>query len=114
MRIISFTKRREKLSQDVFTTFRFPRKDKDWWVGETVQVFFKSRSPQRERLGVARIIGKELKHIGDSNITENEAKEDGFESLDDMRRWMERTYTIAKTFNPINKLTLMRMPEIPN
>lgn len=33
-----------KLRQDIFTTYRFPRKDWDWQTEEIVQVVFKPRS----------------------------------------------------------------------
>ncbi len=56
MRIISFTEMWLKLKSPVFTTFRFPRKDKDWQVGEIVQVYFKNRSPDRKKLGEVEII----------------------------------------------------------
>ena len=104
MRIISFTKKWNKLNQDEFTTFRFPRKDRDWYVGEIVQVFYKSRSPQREKLGEAEITGKERRYL--AQITSKEAKADGFNSLKDMEKWMVKTYGYTETWKPMNKLTL--------
>ena len=59
MRIISFSKRWPKLLNQEFTTFRFPRKDRNWEVGERVQVYYKNRTPEREKLGEAEIINKE-------------------------------------------------------
>jgi len=108
MRIISFSKKWDKLSQPKFTTFRFPRKDKDWYVGEVVQVFFKSRSPQREKLGEAEIIAKELKLTSDSatDVTDAEAKADGFNNVRDMETWMRKTYGEVKAWTRMNKLTL--------
>ena len=63
MRIISFTEKWSKLEQPIFTTFRYPRIDRDWQIGEMVQVFYKNRSPKREKLGVAQIIGKEPREL---------------------------------------------------
>jgi len=103
MRIISFSKKWDKLREDIFTTFRFPRKDKDWFVGEVVQVFYKSRSPQREKLGIAVIFNKEIR-LGAKD--DEEAKADGFIDMCDMERWMIKTYGEAKTWQPMNKLTL--------
>lgn len=50
MRIISFSRMWDKLQDDEFTTFRFPRKDKDWYKNEKVQVYYKNRSPHRQSL----------------------------------------------------------------
>jgi len=100
MRIIGFSKKWGKLNkrwfeQDkyTFTTFRFPRKDKDWEVEELVQVVYKPRSKEREPLGIARIIRKQEKDLrkkyygfGDickdpDVITPSEAYEDGFVAM---------------------------------
>lgn len=102
MRIISFTEMWDKLSKPEFTTFRFPRKDKDWYVGERVQVFFKNRSPDREFIGIAEIIDKVQEYPTD----DNEAQNDGFNDLRDMENWMIRTYGEEATWHPMNKLTL--------
>ena len=113
MRIISFTQRWEKLNQPEFTTFRFTRKDRDWSVGEVVQVYFKSRSPQREKLGIAQIIGKELRLDGkpETDVTHEEALADGFCNVRDMENWMIKTYGRVKAWKPRNKLTLKWLPE---
>lgn len=103
MRIISFSKKWDKLNQIEFTTFRFPRGDKDWYQSEIVQVFFKSRSPQRENLGVAEIISKESR-LGAQD--DAEAQADGFIDCQDMEQWMIKTYGERKTWKPMNKLTL--------
>ena len=102
MRILSFSKRWQKLSNPVFTTFRFPRRDEDWQVGEMVQVYYKNRTPQRERLGEAKIINKELRKI--ATVTEQEAIADGFANLFEMNTWFRKTQRIFE--EPINKLTL--------
>jgi len=118
MRIISFSKKWDKLSQPEFTTFRYPRVDKDWYVGETVQVFYKNRSPSREKLGIAEIIGKDereldpfftdgklVEPIGVPLTTEEEAVADGFSNgLEGMVAYMEKQYGLD--YIKFNKLTL--------
>jgi len=111
MRIISFSKKWDKLNQHEFTTFRYPRGDKDWYVGEVVQVFYKSRSPQREKLGIAEIIGKERREL-DPNfesitpvVTHAEAREDGFIDRGDMVVFMQKQYGL-NYISLFNKLTL--------
>lgn len=119
-RIISFSRKWEKLNQPYFTTFRFPRKDRDWEVGETAQVFFKNRSPQREKLGTAQIIDKTkrcMAKIGDTTgeilVTNEEAKADGFKdergqpAYFNMWEYLWDFYGGERLLNePINKLTL--------
>lgn len=85
MRILGFSKKFNKLNQDVFTTFRFPRRDRDWEEGEQVQVVFKPRSKDRELLGWAIIVGKVKRRMskhydetGEILVTNQEAEEDGF------------------------------------
>lgn len=64
MRILGFSQKWHKLNNGIlFTTFRFPRKDKDWEIEEVVQIVYKPRSKQREPLGIARIIRKEPKDL---------------------------------------------------
>ncbi|MFA5036717.1 MAG: hypothetical protein WC479_06025 [Candidatus Izemoplasmatales bacterium] len=110
MRIISFSKKWDKLKQPVFTTFRYPRKDRDWTVGEVVQVYYHNRSPNREKLGVAGIINKELRKIGTAfseyQPTESEAIADGFKSLADMTAWFRDTHGKRIFSEPVYKLTL--------
>lgn len=105
MRILSFTKMWDKLGQNIFTTFRFPRRDKDWQKGEVVRVFYKQRSPERKELGIAEIIDKEPKKIlGD--VTGIEAKEDGFQSISDMAFWLRKRYGNRIEDESMNCLTL--------
>ena len=87
MRILGFSKEWPKLSQAQFTTFRLARKDKDWEVGETVQIVLRPRSKDRKVFGIAEIIAKEPRRMGwhHSNpiipmATKEEALEDGFEA----------------------------------
>ena len=110
MRIISFNKKWGKLEQKEFTTFRFQRRDKDWEVNETVQVFYKSRSPQREKLGIAQITNKEMRKVATAfeqyRPTEAEAQADGFDDLFQMNVYFRETYGSRIFEEPINKLTL--------
>ena len=82
MRILSFSQKWDKLKQSVFTTFRYPRADKDWFVGEHVQVYHKNRSPNREKLGIAEIVNITSRHL--DTLTHDEAVRDGFKSTIEM------------------------------
>jgi len=137
MRILGFSEHWKKLDNDLlFTTFRFARKDadkgRDWAVEETVQIFYKPRSPKREYLGIARIIRKEPKNLSKrfsyfGNYQENtpdvirpdEAKDDGLSNFgggdtEGMRNYFRKTYGWSKCDNePIYKMTLywIKKPE---
>ncbi len=106
MRILSFTLMWPKLEKQEFTTFRCERRDKDWQLGELVQVYFKARSPNRKKLGVAEIVGKERRRIiaytGLSG--EEEAIDDGFSGWDDMLRWLYKAH--KRLPEEMNKLTI--------
>lgn len=110
MRIMSFARRWEKLERKFFTTFRYPRKDNDWKVGERVQIFIQNRSPHRVFLGIAEIVSRvprtlDSKDNFPGHITHNEAIADGFNNLIDMESFMKDFY--GRDFNPVfNKLTL--------
>ncbi len=101
MRVLGFSKKWDKLSNIEFTTFRFPRKDRDWATGEEVQIIVKPRRKGGgEKLGTARINYKEFVRIRD--ITEDEAIKDGFHSTFEMWLWLKK----PAGKKPINKLTL--------
>jgi hypothetical protein len=114
MRIMSFAKRWDKLGNGIFTTFRYPRKDRDWSPGEKVQVFIKNRSPHRVFLGIAEILSKVPRALlvtddpakyGRKMVTHEEAKSDGFEDIRAMESFMLAYY--GKDYSPdFNKLTL--------
>ncbi len=127
MRILGFSHKWRKLNNDLFTTYRFSRKDKDWEVEEVVQIVYKPRSKEREPLGIARIIRKQPKDLnkqwsyypysGQSPnipdmITPNEAEEDGFTGMhgggdtEKMRKFFYDTYGYSRCKELINKLTL--------
>ena len=109
---MSFNKQWPKLKQLEFTTFRYPRVDNDWYVGEQVQVFYKARSKDRQRLGEAAIIGKEHRELErffarDDRplVTDAEAIADGFESREDMANYLEKLYGLDY-ISLFHKLTL--------
>jgi len=110
MRILSFTKMWDKLRLPEFTTFRLPRADawkgRDWHEGETVQVYFHNRRPDREHLGNATIIKKEPALF--CQIDDEQAIADGFSDAGDMYDWMcssHHTEIDPYSFR-LNKLTL--------
>lgn len=87
MRILGFSKKWDKLNQSEFTTFRFPRRDKDWAIGESVQIIYHPRSKDREFLGIAEIINMGKRAMawhgdmtGEIKVTNEEAIEDGFDN----------------------------------
>lgn len=112
MRVLGFSKKWEKLLRLEFTTFRYPRCDKDWFVGEEVQIVIRPRQKGGgEKLGFAEIIGKERREL-DSDfpmvaplVTESEAVEDGFDDFASMVSFMERQYGLDY-ISLFNKLTL--------
>jgi len=103
VRILGFTKKWEKLSQNTFTSFRYPRKDsdkgRDWHNGEILKIVFQPRH-QNEYLGVARVISKVSKHVFE--ITKEEAIADGFTSYAEMMAFLKA----GEPNVVINKLTL--------
>lgn len=113
MRILGFSKKWDKLQRPEFTTFRFPRRDKDWQEGEMVQVVIKPRTKERKYLGIAKILEKRERVISTivyltfiPQVSEAEAIADGFDSKDDMIIWMRKTHGSRNKLAPINKLTL--------
>jgi len=122
MRILGFQRKdwlnyltqNPKLEDNIFTSFRFSRRDKDWAIGEIVQIVLKPRSKEREILGKAVILNKEkrymprlLEKLGYPHITDNEVKQDGFPDYYSMWHWLFDTYSGQKLVDePMNKLTL--------
>ena len=113
MRILGFCWKWDKLKEPEFTTFRFARKDKDWQEGETVQIVFKPRSKNREVLGIAQILAKESKGMSRGTpsvfpeISNEEAKHDGFVDYFQMWEWLFDTYGGRRLIDEsMNKLTL--------
>ena len=134
MRILGFGTMWSKLNNDLlFTTFRFPRKDKDWQVEEMVQVVFKPRSKLRKPLGIARIIRKDVKDLSKTEyyyyrgrstsemVTPEEAAADGFTNMwgngdiEKMLKYFMDSYGVARIRNePMNKLTLYWISNVDN
>lgn len=112
MRIISFTEMWPKLQQDVFTTFRFTRRDKDYQVCEKLQVWYRQRSPKRKYLFNAEVVSKRSKWLIDANgiyITPDEAKEDGFNTPQEMFDFLKKAHGNRVHAELINKLTLRKI-----
>jgi hypothetical protein len=110
MRVLGFSKKWDKLNDKTFTTFRFPRKDRDWSVGEQVQIVFHPRGKDREIIGCAEIIEKLSclfrPTIGYYMPTDEDARADGFKDYPAMAEWFEQTYGDIIYSKPINRLTL--------
>jgi hypothetical protein len=111
-----------KLEEKEFSTFRYNRKDRDWELGEAVQVYFHNRSKDRKFLGIARIAAKERRNLDPSRIqfsplefaiavNDAEAVADGFKDRNDMVRWFRKTY--GKSASPImNRLSLVWVSKV--
>jgi hypothetical protein len=112
MRILGFKEKWLKLEADEFTTFRRPRKDKDWQVGEVVQIVYRPRSKGREVLGRAIIVSKEGRSLNGDGLfprpTFAEAIADGFDSIEAMLKFFQRTYGGGRPKQCLNKLTLRK------
>ena len=114
MRVLGFSKKWPKLSMDEFTTFRFPRKDTDWQVGEIVQIVYHPRSNKdREIIGTAKIIIKQpycLKPTGSYLYpTQEDAEADGFPDVDQFLDFFYESYGDRIFSEPMNKLTLEKL-----
>jgi len=122
MRILGFSKKWDKLTNNTFTTFRFKRRDRDWEVGEIVKVFYKPRRKGGgEFFGTAKIVSKEQRAMawhgdktGLTKILNEEAIEDGFSDEGNkiayfsMWEFLFDNYGGERLLNePMNKLTLI-------
>ena len=116
MRVLGYSERWLKLQKPIHTTFRLPRKDKDWEFGEIVQEVYQPRSKGREVLGTAVILSKDKRCMlfgvrGSPHPTEEEAEEDGFKDLKEMWLWLRKAHGAERLLRePINKLTLRKLP----
>lgn len=124
MRILGVSKKWDKLQQPEWTTFRFARRDKDYFIGEQVQVVYKPRSKAREFLGIAEIKNKEPRAMGKHgdktgcpHITNDEAIADGFPDTEVkhgyffMWEFLFDYYGGKRLLNePMNKLTIKWLP----
>ena len=122
MRILGFSRKWAKLEQIEFSTFRYPRGDKGWEVGEHVQIVVQPRRKGGgDKLGIAVIVNKELREFAKGYsrlflgncaplVTDEEAQADGFANLGDMVAWMEKTYGRLDWIPCMEKLTLRWWP----
>lgn len=117
MRIIGYSKKWDKLNLELpveerpdFTTFRFEHKSQPYEIGQLAQQVYKPRRKGGgELLGIAEIVGKEIKLTGewDADVTDEEAQADGFRDMGDMEKWMIKAYGTHRVNNePMYKLTL--------
>ena len=115
MRILGFQKldwmnfdtHHPKLLYVTFTTFRLARRDRDWEFGEVVRVVLKPRTKERLILGEAEIIQKAPKEkfgIGETRITDVEARADGFREIWDLERFL--FFRRNRDNRTANKITL--------
>ena len=105
MRILSLSFKSDKLKQPKFIDFRFHRKDKDWQVGEPVQIVYRTRRKDREPLGVAVIVAKES--VWMEEVTDQEAIADRFPGGKvEMWDWLLKAYGERAKYCRLNKLTL--------
>ena len=112
MRIMGFSVMWAKLNQPEFTTFRFPRKDTDWHIGERVQVVYRPRTKGRKPLFIADIANVETKAFDPAfapMITNDEAKDDGFDGVVVMLAWLLKTHGHFSASQILNKITLRRV-----
>ena len=122
MRILGFSKvdwrnyitgQDSKMLQPEFTTWRWPRKDKDWYADEVVSVVVKTRSPHRLILGEAVILSVESKE--DYEITDVDARADGFPERQELKLYLMKerhARRIAYGVRP-NKITLRWLSWLP-
>ena len=109
MRIMGFAVKWPKLRRPIFTTFRLPRKDKDWYIGERVQIVYHPRSKDREILGEAVIVNVEARSFNPAmapKITNDEAIADGFDNTNAMWVWLEKAHGHFYASTVFNKITL--------
>lgn len=116
MRILAVKEKWDKLKQPLWTTFRLERRDRDWQVGEVVQVIYKPRRKGGgEKLGIAKIVDKARRYLVHPLYTERafyyeqavkEALEDGFNSYEAMFDWLWEAHGEDLFKRPLNKLTL--------
>lgn len=115
MRIMGFSKKWGKLNHQTFSTFRLPRKDRDWYIGEPIQVVYHPRSKDHKLLFLAEIINVEHRSFDPASaplITNAEAIADGFDSVNSMRLWLEQAHGKFNVSRLFNKITLRHIEDI--
>ncbi len=111
MRILGFSKKWNKLSENTFTTIRFARKDRDWQIGELVQIVFHPRSKERKSLGTAKIVNKESRDLFRIGLLDYEIHADGFENKEELGKWLDKTHGRRWLDEPMNLLRLKWIKE---
>ena len=112
MRILGVSKKWDKLRLPFWTTFRFARKDKDWYKGEVVEVVYKPRSKERAVLGQAQLTDVDPRQFGVHTIgsrfyiSNTEAQIDGFKNYAKMVIWFRAQYGDRIFSEPMNKITV--------
>lgn len=97
MRILGFTKvdwqnyerHYPKLLLSTFTTIRLPRFDKQYQENEELQIVLQPRSKDRLPLGIARVIGVELRSFY-QDYSEAETRSDGFPTRSNLHLYLIR------------------------
>lgn len=114
LRVLGVSRKWPKLYHHRWTSFRFHRADFDYYTGEVVQVVLRPRSSDRQIIGIARIIRKEVRIVeGDPLVswlpvlTHKEAQKDGFPDKWEMILFLQNYYGEQRIrTEPMNKLTL--------
>jgi len=124
---MNYTTNTPKLQEDEFTSFRLPRRDRDWKEKEIVKIVYQPRGKSREVLGSVKIVEKEPKYFfylphglfKKRIINDKDAKKDGFQNSHEMylamvkmhgRERIDGSFLITGPYDgKINKLTLRWM-----
>jgi len=112
MRILGFSKldwmnynmQVPKLVVPTFTTFRMPRRDKDWQAGEEVKVVLRPRTKDREYLGQATITV--VQAFEQHQFTDAMARQDGFLRKTDLYLYLVKAHRGRLLQEKVNRLTL--------
>lgn len=89
-----------------FSTWRWARRDTDWYMGELVQVVLKPRSNERVVLGTAGLSSVQPREL--YSITDEEARADGFGQSWELRSYLstERYRRKLKYGHTLNKIVV--------
>jgi len=106
----SYTAKSNRLFHEQFVTYKRIRKDKDWQLGEVVNVTLSPVAKPHTKLGFATIVGidkKSTNHYTYPETTEvsgNEFRYEGFDLFDEWdfrRKYFGDDYHEVETFNKI-------------
>lgn len=116
MRVLGFAEYHPKLRLHTFTTFRYPRSDRDWEHLEFVQIVLKPRTKDRVPIGIAKISAKIEGYVFPQEkpfidfpchlIRPSEALCDGFSNLREMHDYFVDMHGKRLLEEPLNKLVL--------